>query len=210
MLFAQWGTYITTSEVSEISAQIDIKTQLENDGKDNAGLTILTKLVNSKGLEAARTETKLILNAGDKKEINEHSNIKDPQLWSCEGPALYKAITEIYKDGQLINSEANNFGIRKITFDTNNGFQLNGKTVKLKGGCFHNDNGPLGSKAYDRAEERKVELLKANGFNAIRCSHNPPSPAFLDACDRLGMLVIDEAFDTWDTGKNAYDYHLLF
>ena len=90
------------------------------------------------------------------------------------------------------------------------GFQLNGKTVKLKGGCFHNDNGPLGSKAYDRAEERKVELLKASGYNAIRCSHNPPSPAFLAACDRLGMLVMDEAFDCWRYGKNAYDYHLYF
>ncbi len=87
---------------------------------------------------------------------------------------------------------------------------LNGKTVKLKGGCFHNDNGPLGSKEYDRAEERKVELLKASGFNAIRCSHNPPSPAFLAACDRLGMLVMDEAFDCWREGKNAYDYHLYF
>src|SRR6185437_16096180 len=102
------------------------------------------------------------------------------------------------------------FGIRKISFDVENGFQLNRKTVKLKGGCFHNDNGPLGSKAYDRAEERKVELLKASGFNAVRCSHNPPSPAFLAACDRLGMLVMDEAFDCWKYGKNAYDYHLFF
>ncbi len=88
---------------------------------------------------------------------------------------------------------------------------MNGqKTVKLKGGCFHNDNGPLGSKAYDRAEERKVELLKASGFNAIRCSHNPPSPAFLAACDHLGMLVMDEAFDVWKYGKMPYDYHLYF
>ena len=95
-------------------------------------------------------------------------------------------------------------------FDAANGFQLNGKTIKLRGGCFHNDNGPLGAKAYDRAEERKVEILKASGFNAIRCSHNPPTPAFLAACDRLGMLVIDEAFDMWNYGKNPYDYHLYF
>jgi beta-galactosidase len=207
---AQWGTYITTPEVSETSVRIDIKTQLQNDGKENASLTIVTKFVNTKGIEAARIESKLTLNAGEKKEVSEHSDIKDPQLWSCESPTLYKAITEVYKDGHLINSDVNKFGIRKITFDTNNGFRLNGKTVKLKGGCFHNDNGPLGSKAYDRAEERKVELLKASGYNAIRCSHNPPSPAFLDACDRLGMLVIDEAFDTWNVGKNAYDYHLYF
>jgi beta-galactosidase len=110
----------------------------------------------------------------------------------------------------LVSSDTNIFGIRTISFDVNNGFQLNGKTLKLKGGCFHNDNGPLGSKEYDRAEERKVELLKASGFNAIRCSHNPPSPAFLEACDRLGMLVMDEAFDCWNYGKNPYDYHLYF
>ena len=86
---------------------------------------------------------------------------------------------------KIVDRRKTRFGIRTISFDAVNGFQLNGKTLKLKGGCFHNDNGPLGSKAYDRAEERKVELMKASGFNAIRCSHNPPSPAFLNACDRL-------------------------
>jgi len=123
---------------------------------------------------------------------------------------LYTAVTEIYYDGKLAGRDTTKFGIRKISFDAEKGFQLNGETIKLKGGCFHNDNGPLGSKAYDRAEERKVELLKASGFNAIRCSHNPPSPAFLAACDRLGMLVMDEAFDVWKYGKMPYDYHLYF
>ncbi len=207
---AQWGTYITTPEVSDASARINVKTQLENEGKDNASLTVITRFVTDKGVEAGKVESKVELNAGEKKEISESTEIKSPQLWSCESPSLYQAVTEIYQNGQLIDKEVNKFGIRKISFDAINGFQLNGKTVKLKGGCFHNDNGPLGSRAYDRAEERKVELLKASGFNAIRCSHNPPSPAFLDACDRLGMLVMDEAFDTWDTGKNAYDYHLYF
>ncbi len=102
------------------------------------------------------------------------------------------------------------FGVRTIKFDAVNGFQLNGKPMKLKGGCFHHDHGPLGSKSYDRAEERRVELLKASGFNAIRCSHNPPAPAFLDACDRLGMLVIDETFDMWQYPKNPSDYSLFF
>jgi beta-galactosidase len=82
--------------------------------------------------------------------------------------------------------------------------------LKLKGGCVHHDNGILGSKAYDRAEERRVELLKSSGFNALRSAHNPPSIAFLNACDRLGMLVIDESFDMWKEGKNPYDYHLYF
>ena len=116
----------------------------------------------------------------------------------------------MYQNSKLVDSGKTKFGIRTLSFDAVNGFRLNGKTLKLKGGCFHNDNGPLGSKAYDRAEERKVELMKASGFNAIRCSHNPPSPAFLDACDRLGMLVMDEAFDAWEEGKMPYDYHLYF
>ena len=94
--------------------------------------------------------------------------------------------------------------------DAENGFRINGEMLKLKGGCLHHDNGPLGAAAIDRAEERRVELMKANGFNAIRTSHNPPSPAFLDACDRLGILVIDEAFDCWNKAKNEQDYHLYF
>ena len=102
------------------------------------------------------------------------------------------------------------FGIRKIEVDAEHGFRLNGQMLKLKGGCMHHDNGPLGAATIDRAEERRVELLKANGFNAIRTSHNPPSPAFLDACDRLGMLVMDEAFDCWERAKKQQDYHLYF
>jgi beta-galactosidase len=123
---------------------------------------------------------------------------------------LYTAVTEVYRDEKLTGKEEIKFGIRTISVDVTNGFRLNGKAMKLKGGCLHHDNGPLGARAYDRAEERKVELLKASGYNAIRYSHNPPSPAILDACDRLGMLVIDEAFDMWNYGKNPYDYHLYF
>ncbi len=102
------------------------------------------------------------------------------------------------------------FGIRTIDFSVEKGFLLNGVPTLLKGGCVHHDNGPLGAVAYDRAEERRVELMKASGFNAIRCSHNPPSEAFLAACDRLGMLVIDETFDMWRKPKNPQDYHLYF
>ena len=94
--------------------------------------------------------------------------------------------------------------------DAENGFRLNGVAMKLKGGCVHHDNGLLGAASYDRAEERKIELMKASGYNAIRCAHNPPAPAMLDACDRLGMLVIDETFDCWRMGKNPNDYHLYF
>lgn len=117
---------------------------------------------------------------------------------------------ELYLGEQMIDRNSSRFGIRNISFDATMGFQLNGKTIKLKSGCIHHDNGPLGSKAYDRAEFRKIELLKASGYNAIRSAHNPPSTALREACDSLGMLFIDEAFDMWKTGKNAFDYHLYF
>ena len=102
------------------------------------------------------------------------------------------------------------FGVRTLAWSAENGLQLNGKTVKLSGGCIHHDNGVLGACAFDRAEERKIQLLKAGGFNAIRTAHNPPSPALLAACDRLGMLVLDEAFDCWANGKNKFDYSVVF
>jgi beta-galactosidase len=205
-----WGTFITTPEVSTIAATVNCKTNVVNETNQDATLSIITKFINAVGAEVATTESKQIVAAKKSFEFSQDAVINNPQLWSCESPALYNAVTEIYNNGKLLSTKTNHFGIRKISFDVKNGFQLNGKTVKLKGGCFHNDNGPLGSKQYDRAEERKVELLKASGFNAIRCSHNPPSPAFLDACDRLGMLVMDEAFDCWNYGKNPFDYHLYF
>jgi beta-galactosidase len=205
-----WGTYITTPGADAAAAKVVVKNKIVNESTAPVVLKVITKIVSARGREVGRIESSLSIPAGEERETNEQAEIKRPQLWSCETPVMYKAVTEIYQSGKMVDSGKLGFGIRQISFTANNGFQLNGKTMKLKGGCFHIDNGPLGSKAYDRAEERKVELLKASGFNAIRCSHNPPSPAFLDACDRLGVLIIDESFDMWIYGNNAYDYHLYF
>ena len=125
-------------------------------------------------------------------------------------PHLYTLVSEIVVQGQVVDSEKTAFGIRSLSVDARDGFRLNGEPMKLRGGCVHHDHGLLGAASWDRAEERKVELLKASGFNAIRSAHNPPAPALLDACDRLGMLVIDETFDCWRMGKNPHDYHLFF
>ena len=167
----------------------------------------MQKLVKLQKLSPRQTLTadKLVLN------LTRMQLLHLPQLWSIQSPSLHTAATEgLYRDGKLTDKTETKFGIRSISFDAIHGFMLNGKTIKLQGGCVHHDNGPLGSKAYDRAEERRIEILKASGFNAIRCSHNPPSPAFLDACDRLGMLVMDEAFDMWRLPNNPHDYHLYF
>ena len=113
-------------------------------------------------------------------------------------------------DGQVLDSETVTFGFRTVAYDAHQGLLLNGQPLKLCGGCLHHDNGILGAAAFDRAEERKAELMKQAGFNAVRTSHNPPSPAFLDAYDRVGLMVIDEAFDGWRAEKNKHDYHEFF
>lgn len=204
------GNYITASDISSASAKINLETNVINGSKQTVSVTLQAKIVNEKGIEVATQKNTSNISANTSYGFTQNIIVKNPQLWSTENPVLYTAVMSVYQNDKLIDEQKTKFGIRTISFDAVNGFQLNGKTVKLKGGCFHNDNGPLGSKAYDRAEERKVELMKASGFNAIRCSHNPPSPAFLDACDSLGILVMDEAFDTWNGIKMAYDYHLYF
>ena len=207
---APWGAYLTSHDVSSTSAKLAIKTTIKNETTATASAKLLTRIVNTKNEEVAKIESTQAIDANNSFEISQEVAVASPQLWSTDSPALYTAIQEIYLGDQLKDKTSSKFGIRTISFDVTNGFMLNGKSVKLRGGCVHHDNGPLGSKAYDRAEERRVEILKKSGYNAIRCSHNPPSPAFLDACDRLGMLVMDEAFDMWRLENNPHDYHLYF
>ncbi len=207
---AHWGTYITTPEVSANNAAVIITTSLTNESTAGKKISVTTTIISPAGTvvgkRAAAYET---LSSGiltDSGKIN----IVKPVLWFIEKPVLYKAVVKVEADGKLIDQSEQLFGIRSIEFSSTKGFLLNGKRVILKGGCIHHDNGPLGSAAIDRAEERKVELLKKAGYNAIRCSHNPPSTAFLNACDKLGMLVLDEAFDMWRLAKNPQDYHQYF
>jgi beta-galactosidase len=207
---ATWGISITTPEVNTGSAKTMIRTTIENKSVGSIEIRLKSRIVSPDGAESAIVETKQIIAPGKTKTVDQMAGISNPELWSTESPVLYKIVSEVYSGKDIVDKKETTFGVRTVSFDVINGFQLNGKTIKLKGGCVHHDNGPLGAKAYDRAEERRVELLKANGYNAIRCAHNPPSPAFLDACDRLGMLVIDEAFDMWQEQKRAYDYHLYF
>lgn len=205
-----WGTSVTTSEVTTGLAKTMIKTTIENKSAESAEIRLIARIISPLGKESGIIETKQIIASGSSQIVDQQVNITNPELWSVESPNLYKVVSEVFMGSEMIDQKETTFGIRTISFDAINGFQLNGKPMKIKGGCVHHDNGPLGAKAYNRAEERRVELLKASGYNAIRCAHNPPSPAFLDACDRLGMLVIDEAFDMWKDAKKSYDYHFYF
>ncbi|HEU5072243.1 MAG TPA: glycoside hydrolase family 2 TIM barrel-domain containing protein [Verrucomicrobiae bacterium] len=205
-----WGVFVTTPEVSKDKAVVKIATEVCNDGGADADVVVRTRVLNAKGKVVQTSESKLHLPANGTNTMEQPMQVRSPQLWSPDSPELYSAEIEIAADGKTLDKTSTHFGIRKIEVDAEHGFRLNGQMLKLKGGCLHHDNGPLGSATIDRAEERRVELMKANGFNAIRTSHNPPSPAFLDACDRLGILVIDEAFDGWNEAKNPQDYHLHF
>ena len=203
----QWGVYITTPDVSETSATINIATNLahfENQSGLNS-IKLRTQIFDTKHNVVATTE-----NNFQNSNIKQTIVVTHPHLWSPQSPYLYQAVTNVLQGEKIIDHVVTNFGIRSINITADNGFLLNGKPIKLRGGCMHHDNGPLGAVTIDRAEERRVELLKQFGYNAVRTSHNPPSQQFLDACDRLGIIVIDEAFDMWERGKNPEDYHLYF
>ncbi|MEP7319920.1 MAG: glycoside hydrolase family 2 TIM barrel-domain containing protein, partial [Panacibacter sp.] len=206
---AAWGTYITTPALSDATAKVSIETTIQNSRK-KASYTLVTELYTASGKLAAKDEQIIAASEDSVNHVTQTIAVSNPQLWSLEKPQLYKAKQKIKKEGKVIDETTTMFGIRSIHFDAQTGFTLNGKTIKLYGGCIHHDNGPLGAAAMDRAEERKIELLKQQGYNAIRLSHNPPSPYLLDVCDKLGMLVIDEAFDMWAQAKTPQDYHLYF
>lgn len=135
--------------------------------------------------------------------------VKGVKVWDVESPALYYIKAELGKD-HVTDTDLTLFGIRTISIDRENGFCLNGRSLKLKGGCIHHDNGMLGAVSLYDSEYRKLKLHKTHGFNAVRCAHNPPSRDMLEACDRLGILVFNEAFDVWKMQKNPNDYHLYF
>lgn len=207
---AQWGVGNSTPEVSSKKATVQVKTLVKNETASPQSVVVKTQLWNKSSKSVGNGQVQMVLPANSEKEITQTINVSNPLLWTPETPDLYQAQVQVIKDKKVLDDTKNSFGIRSIKFTAENGFQLNGKTVKINGGCVHHDNGCLGSAAFDRAEERKIELLKAAGFNAVRTSHNPPSEAFLEACDRLGLLVMDESFDCWKVGKNKFDYSVYF
>lgn len=205
-----WGTFVTTPVVTEKSAEVNIATTLKNSGKESASLTVKVQIMDSNGKVVGTATGNSKVASGQTAEASQTIELETPSLWSLEKPTLYDALVTVLINKKEVDRVKTTFGIRSIKFDTTNGFTLNGKTMKLRGGCIHHDHGPLGSASIDRAEERKIEILKKGGYNAIRLSHNPPAPGLLDACDRLGMLVIDEAFDMWEKPKGGAEVYSKF
>ncbi len=205
-----WGVYVTTPEVRKDEAIVDLAVTAQNDGRASANTVIKVNILDVNGKSVVQAESPLLIESSATIAENFQIPVKDPDLWSLDTPDLYHAVISIETEGKISDTYTQTFGIRTVEFSAEKGFLLNGGPIELKGGCMHHDNGLLGSAAIDRAEERRVEIMKANGYNAIRTSHNPPSETFLNACDRVGMLVIDEFTDMWETPKNPEDYSRFF
>lgn len=207
---AEWGTYVTTAKVDGQGASLNLVTTLENTGKENADVTVRSVLKDAEGKEVAQAESPANVVAEKSAEIAQELQVTSPQSWDVEHPYLYSLVTEVMKGGQCVDRYVTPVGIRTFSFDAAKGFVLNGKPTKINGVCMHHDLGCLGAAVNVRAMERQLQMLKEMGCNGIRCSHNPPAPEWLDLCDRMGFIVMDEAFDMWRKKKTAYDYSLYF
>jgi len=207
---AHWGVFVTTPEVSPTLAKVSVRTRVANESAQPSSLTVETTLLDKSGNKVGAAQSSLAVASGKDEETAQEIVLPHPGLWSPESPTLYHAVSRLRKDGRLIDEVTTTFGVRSLAWSAEKGLLLNGESIKLTGGSVHHDNGPLGAAAFDRAEERRVELMKAAGMNAVRTAHNPPSTAFLDACDRFGLLVLDEPFDVWKAHKVKFDYGANF
>jgi beta-galactosidase len=201
---AHWGTYVTTPEIKENSALVRIEATIKNGSNQVKEFSLQSDIVTAEGKIIAGKTIEGKLNANSQQVFVQQIEIENPQLWSIENPVLYKVRNQIKQGETVIDEVSTPFGIRTIEFDPNKGFFLNGKSVKLKGVCLHHDAGCLGAAVPDKVLERRLRLMKELGTNAIRTSHNPPAPELLDICDRLGLLVKDEAFDEFTPPKNKW------
>jgi len=204
------GVFVSSYDISSKAAVVEVKTLLKNRTANDATILLNTLIKDDKSARKGSKTNKVSIKANDELTVIQKIRIKNPKLWNPDSPTLYKAVQTISENNDVLDRMSTNFGIRTINFSTDKGFQLNGKTILLNGGCVHHDHGSLGAASFNRAEERKVELLKMAGFNAVRTAHNPFSPAFYEACDRLGLLVINESFDGWRVAKTPFDYALYF
>lgn len=200
------GVRISTPDIDSQRAVVEVATTVENDSIAIRTVELTTQIRDTAGVVVAADTARVTVLPGEPATARQRLYVRDPSLWSPDSPTLYNGEVSI-KDG---DAETVIFGIRTLQLDPQRGLRINGETVKLRGACVHHDNGVLGAATFARAEQRRVQLLKQAGFNAIRMSHHPMSKAMLDACDRLGMLVVDEAFDMWTSAKNGFDYSLNF
>lgn len=205
----QWGVHVTTPVVTREKATIRFATKIVRGPRSSQQLTIQTALYTNGGKRVGRALTVQTTSA-DTLHLTQEINIEKPALWSVDSPVMYKAVTKVLEGEKVLDEYHTPVGIRYFHFDADKGFFLNGKHTKIRGVCMHHDLGCLGTAINTRALQRQLEILKAMGCNAIRTSHNPPAPELLELCDRMGFIVMNEAFDMWAKSKTTHDYHLYW
>ncbi|MFV0604933.1 MAG: sugar-binding domain-containing protein [Niabella sp.] len=200
----QWGVFITTPKITKEQATIQVNVNLL---KITSSVKLHHKILNKDGKLVAQ---QTLFSKTEAKDFTQSLQLSNPKLWSVKNPYLYKMVTDVYVNNRLIDRDTAVFGVRYFNFDVSKGFSLNGEPMKILGVCMHHDLGALGAAFNPSAARRQLQILKEMGCNAIRIAHNPPAAAFLDLCDEMGFLVMDEAFDMWAKKKNKFDYHLYF
>ena len=201
-----WGTTVTTPEVTADKASIDIKTDIAGAYSDEK-IEVKHEVLDPVGEVVAQSSGTV---AGDGSSATSELHLVKPKLWNLDSPHLYRLRTSLHSAGKVVDSTETRFGIRRLEFEKNKGFSLNGKPIRIQGVCLHHDNGPLGAIVNRRADQRKLQIMKQMGVNSVRTSHNPPSNEFLDLCDELGILVQVEAFDVWRIAKVPNGYNKFF
>lgn len=209
--FVKWGTFITTPPIEKAKAVVRVQGAIVNQSKKTRDTVLEIKIVSPEGRVVGTAKTKLMkILSGRTFDFAEEVALSNPKLWRLESPNLYRAHLTIRSASRVLDNEKISFGIRDARFVAETGFWLNDRNVKIKGVSLHHDGGAFGAAVPLHVWERRLEQLRLLGVNAIRTAHNPPAPEFLDLCDRMGFLVMDELFDCWAIGKNSYDYHLYF
>ena len=206
------GGFITTPSVSATSATVSVAADVENQSSSSQSVTITTEIYDASGAKVANDTTAASsVAAGATSTLKPSLTVPNPHLWSTDAPYLYQVKLTLQVGTSTVDTYLVPIGLRSYSFDASTGFSLNGKSMKLWGMCMHHDLGAIGSAYNHRSLERQFEILKGMGVNAVRTSHNPPVPELLDLADQMGLLIMDEAFDAWETGKNSLkDYHLYF
>ena len=200
------GVRVTPTDIEKDSAVIEVDTCVANEGTARRRFHIETRVLDAEGHKVARDVIPVTAFAGETVKNRQRLRVDALRLWNVDSPYLYTCEVVIREGEACVDRDAETFGIRSLKLDARHGLRINGETVKLRGACIHHDNGILGAATLPRAEERRCEQLKAAGFNCLRSAHHPMSRAMLAACDRVGMLVMDELFDCWTRHKNHSDY----
>ncbi len=197
-----WGVYITTDDATAAKATVKVQTSVINESAKSTPIIVETVVLDPDGKVVKTVQTKQNVEAGKSIQFKQDIPINNPKLWNLETPSLYQTLTKVSIGGKIVDDQLNTFGIRAFKFDAVTGFWLNGKNFKLKGVCLHHDGGAVGAAVTLAIWESRLKQLKEVGVNAIRTAHNPVAPEFLDLCDQLGFVVMDETFDTWNSAKN--------